>query len=353
MFAVMALSNAIVPVLPAYADSSAVQAAIYSAYFLGAFVSTLPAGVLSDRYGRGPVIRAGLGITVTSGILLSVLVLPVPVIVARIAEGIGAGFFVTGAMSYVNSHPDHEKMSGYLMASLNGGLVIGLVSAGWLAAQIPNPATGILLFSVLAIIPSAASFFIHETGTMPQKRDFTTIIFLVQEFRWLWYSAVVLIGITGVITSLYPKFSGYSPDSVGNWISIMSIATICAVLVASRLSLPPVLTIRWCALLIVISIGISYYSPLGFLILGICAGFVMIAQMAFLAQASDRQGAAMGLFSTTTYLGMTALPFITGIIADSSGFFLAFCATAFFALTVFLTIGRCDCQLHRTEIGNP
>ena len=79
----------------------------------------------------------------------------------------------------------------------------------------------------------------------------------------------------------------------------------------------------------------------------------MIAQMAFLAQASDRQGAAMGLFSTTTYLGMTALPFITGIIADFSGFFFAFCATGFFALTVFLTIGRCDCQLHRTETGNP
>ena len=59
----------------------------------------------------------------------------------------------------------------------------------------------------------------------------------------------------------------------------------------------------------------------------------------------DHQGVAMGLFSTTTYLGMAALPFITGLIADSSGFFYAFCVTAFFAFTVFLTIGRCDCRL--------
>jgi MFS family permease len=73
----------------------------------------------------------------------------------------------------------------------------------------------------------------------------------------------------------------------------------------------------------------------------------MIAQMSFLAGVRDHQGGAMGLYSTATYLGMAALPFITGLIADSSGFFYAFCATAVFALTVFFTIRRCDCQLHR------
>ena len=348
IFAVMALSNAIVPVLPSYAGRSAIQAAIYSAYFLGAFVSTLPAGILSDRYGRVPVIRTGLAITVASGLLLSVLVSPIPVIVTRIMEGVGAGFFVAAAMSYVNSLPDHERMSGYLMASLNAGLVIGLVFAGWLAAQMPNPASGILVFSVLVIIPAAASFFINETGAITQKGDLKTIFYLVQEFRWLWYSSIILIGITGVVTSLYPKYSGYSPDSVGNWISLMSVATIAGVLVASRLSLPPVPAIRWSALLILIAVMVSYYTPLGFVMLGICAGVVMIAQMTFLAQVRDHQGVAMGLFSTTSYLGMAALPFIAGMVADTSGFFYAFCATALFALTVFLTIGRCDCQLHGT-----
>jgi MFS family permease len=349
MFAVMALSNAIVPVLPVYTDSSAVQAAIYSAYFLGAFISTLPAGILSDRYGRVIVIRTGLAITVASGFLLSVLVLPVSVIVARILEGVGAGFFVAAAMSYVNSLSDHEKMSGYLMASLNAGLVVGLICAGWLAANFPSPASGIFLFSALVIIPLMGSLFIEEKGSVTHAGNFATVLYLVTEFRWLWYSSVILIGITGVVTSLYPKFSGYTPDSVGNWISIMSIATIAGVLVASRLSLPPVNTIRWSAILMVIGVILSYYSPLFFVIIGICAGVVMIAQMSFLAGVKDHQGGAMGLYSTTTYLGMSALPFVTGLIADASGFFYAFCATAFFALTVFFTIGRCECTLHRVE----
>jgi MFS family permease len=348
IFAVMALSNAIVPVLTRYSDTSALQGAIYSAYFLGAFVSTLPAGILSDRYGRVPVMRIGLAITVASGLLLSVLVSPIPVIVTRIMEGVGAGFFVAAAMSYVNSLPDHERMSGYLMASLNTGLVIGLVFAGWLAVQISNPASGILVFSLLVIISAVASFFINETGTVAQKGDLKTILYLVSEFRWLWYSSIILIGITGVVTSLYPKYSGYSPDSVGNWISLMSIATIAGVLVASRLSLPPVPAIRWSALLMVIGVPVSYYTPLGFVMLGICAGVVMIAQMTFLAQVRDHQGVAMGLFSTSSYLGMAALPFITGIIADISGFFYAFCATALFAVTVVLTIGTCDCSQHRS-----
>jgi MFS family permease len=98
----------------------------------------------------------------------------------------------------------------------------------------------------------------------------------------------------------------------------------------------------------VIAVMVSYFSPLGFIMVGIGAGIVMIAQMAFLAQAKGHQGVAMGLFSTATYLGMTLLPVITGVLADSAGFFFAFCVTALFAGTVFLTIERCECRLHRT-----
>jgi MFS family permease len=348
IFAVMALSNAIVPVLPSYAGSSALQAAIYSAYFLGAFLSTLPGGILSDRFGRVPIMRIGLAITVTSGLMLSVLVMPFSVIVARFIEGVGGGFFVAAAMSYVNSLPDHEKKSGYFMALLNAGLVIGLVFSGWLAAQIPNPSAGILVFAGLSLIPAVASFFVHEPAAITSPGNHNALISLVKEYRWLWYSAVILIGITGVVTSLYPKFSGYSPDSVGIWISLMSIATIAGVLVASRLSLPPVLTIRWSAILMVIAVMVSYFSPLGFVMIGTGAGVVMIAQLNFLAKVKDNQGVAMGLFSTTSYLGMAALPFIAGLIADSTGFFYAFCATALCAGTVFFTIGQCDCRLQRT-----
>jgi MFS family permease len=340
IFFVMALSNAIVPVLPVYEGSSSLQGTIYAAYFLGAFLSTLPAGILSDRFGRVPLIRSGLVITVASGLLLSLLSAPYLVLAARFIEGIGSGCFVAAAMSYVNSHPDHEKMSGYFMALLNAGLVTGLVLAGWLALHTGNPSAGILLFAGLALVPVCTSFFMTDAGHPTTL--FSPAVFLSygKDYRWLWFSSVVLIGITGVVSSLYPQFSGASSESLGYWIASMSVATIGAVLIASRASLPPIPAIRWSAVFMAAGVMFAFFTPWGFAMLGALAGIVMIAQMAILAGAREHQGSVMGLFSTTSYLGMTILPFIAGLFADMTGFFWAFCITAFSAIVVAGTIGR-------------
>lgn len=340
-FFVMALSNAIVPVLPVYTGSSSLQGAIYAAYFLGAFLSTLPAGMLSDHFGRIPLIRAGLVITVTSGILLSLLSAPYPVLAARLIEGIGAGCFIAAAMSYVNSRTDHEKMSGYYMAFLNAGLVTGLILAGWLALHTGNSMTGILLFAGFTLIPAGTSFLMRDTGELSAPFNPAIFISFMRNYRWLWFSSMVLVGITGVVSSLYPQYSMASSESLGYWMAGMSVATIGAVLAASRASLPPIPAIRLSAVLMAAGVVFAFFSPWGFTVLGALAGIVMIAQMALLAGVKEHQGVAMGLFSTTSYLGMAILPFIAGLVADMAGFFLAFCITAFFAILVAVTIDKC------------
>jgi MFS family permease len=339
-FFVMALSNAIVPVLPGYTGSSSLQGAIYAAYFLGAFLSTLPAGMLSDRFGRVLLIRSGLVITIITGILLSLFSVPYWVLAARFIEGIGAGCFVAPAMSYVNSSTDHEKMSGYYMAFLNAGLVTGLILAGWLASHTEDSMTGILLFTGFTVIPAVTSFFMRDAGD--QSVPFSPAVFasFVRNYRWLWFSSVILVGITGVASSLYPQYSGASSESLGYWLAGMSVVTIVAVLAASRVPLPSVPAIRWSAFLMAGGVLFTFFSPWGFVVLGALAGIVMIAQMALLAGEREYQGVTMGLFSTTSYLGMAILPFIAGLIADMAGFFLAFCTTAFFALLVAVTIDK-------------
>ncbi len=344
VFIVMALSNAIVPVLPSFADSSSLQGAIYAAYFLGAVVSTLPAGILSDRIGRVPLIRLGLIVTVISGIALCGISSPYLVLAFRFTEGIGAGCFVAAAMSLVNSMPVHERMSGYFMAMLNAGLVTGLIAAGWLSMFFHIPAMGVLLFTGLSLIPACASAFMQESPLVARSNDIGLILPMIGKYRWLWYSSVIIVGITGVAISLYPKFSGMSSDYVGIWIALMSVSTIIAVLIASRLKLQPVPVIRWSAVLMILGVLLTFYSPLGFIVIGALAGIVMIAQMGFLAAIEAPQGFAMGLFSTTSYLGMATLPFIAGLVADTFGFFPAFCTAAFCAVTVALTIGFCACR---------
>jgi MFS family permease len=85
---------------------------------------------------------------------------------------------------------------------------------------------------------------------------------------------------------------------------------------------------------------LAFFSPWGFAVLGALAGIVMIAQMAILAKEQEHQGVVMGLFSTTSYLGMAILPFFAGIFTDMAGFFLAFTLTAFSALLVALIMRR-------------
>jgi len=344
VFVVMALSNAIVPVLPVFADASSLQGAIYSAYFLGALVSTLPGGILSDRFGRITVMKLGLVVTVATGLLLSFTLAPVPVLVIRLAEGIGAGFFVAAAMSYVNSRADHENMSGYFMALLNAGLVLGLVCSGWLSVFFHYPGSGVLAFTLLAALPLAVSLTLREPESDPDQAPFDPGLLrsLVRNFRWMWLSSVILVGITGIVISLYPKFSGLPADTVGVWIAGMSVATIVSVLLASRFTLSPVETIRWSAVLMAVGALLSFYSPLGLVLLGAVAGIVMIAQMSYLAGIKGHQGTVMGLFSTTSYLGMAILPVLAGFIADTGGFFAAFLASAAFAVIVVVTIGRCS-----------
>jgi len=363
VFSVMALSNAIVPVLPSFATGPAWEGAIYAAYFLGAFFSTLPGGILSDRYGRTPVIRVGLALTVASGALLFLTPGPLAVLFLRLVEGLGAGLFIAAGMSDINSQPDHTRMSGYYLAMLNVGLVLGLAASGWLAVRFVQPALGIGVFTSLSLAALVAGLIFRETPalrTWPGAdlrelsvsrggKEFREVATLVVSHARLWYSAIILVGITGVIASLYPAFSGEPADVLGFWIAGMSIATIVTVLVVSRLPAPALPAIRWSAVFMIGGVIIAFLSPLGFVVLGALAGIVMVAQMAILAGERDRQGLVMGLFSTASYLGMTILPFVAGLVAASAGYPEAFLVTALLGGTVALSI--CGWHSHCSQPG--
>ena len=340
IFAVMALSNAIVPLLPSYHPSASIQGIIYAGYFLGAFALTLPAGILSDLYGRITVMRSGLFVTVPSGLILCIFSDPVVVILARLLEGAGAGLFVAATMAYINSLPDHEAMSGWYMASLNTGLVLGLVVSGYLAVTITGMA-GIAVFTGTCLVGTGLSLTISEPYQAVRDPDPRKHIPpLIAGHWWFWYSAVILIGITGVVTSLYPAFSLAGNDIDSIWIAGMSVSTILTSLVVSRMFLRPVNAIRTGAVIMAAGVILILYSPAGFLIIGAAAGIVIIAQMNFLSHATRYQGIAMGLFSTASYLGMGVLPFLSGFMADSAGYRATFIIFTGAALSVALTIGK-------------
>ena len=359
IFAVMALSNAIVPVLPRFAEGAAAQGVLYSSYFLGAFLLTLPAGILSDRWGPVPVIRAGLLVTLISGILMLFPSWSPAIIAGRLLEGFGAGLFVASALAWVNARPDHARESGIFLALMNIGLVSGLVISGIVIEFSALPVAGIMLFTGLSLVPLAASLFMRNGGLAGTRQPAPVpggfainLVRIIRDDFWLWVSSVILVGITGVVTALYPEFTGETAGNLGLQIAAMNISTVIAVLLISRLRFPPVTTLRIAALLMAVAVFATFVSPLGFIAIGANAGVVMVAQLAFLAQAETQQGIAMGLWSTMGYAGMTLLPFVAGVVAEQTTFFFAFALSALLAIVVALTIGRCSCRLRREAPGN-
>ncbi len=339
IFSLMGLSNAVVPLLPLYSQGSSLQGAIYAAYFFGAFAITLPAGMLADRFGRGAIMRSGLFITIPGGLLLGVSLDPTVVIAARLLEGFGAGLFVAAAMAYINTLPDHKVMSGYYFASLNAGLVLGLAVSGLLAVHVAA-ASGIVLFTGACFSAAVLSLAVPEPSRVQGPDPAAALSDLIRTCRRFWVSAIVLIGITGIVISLYPSFSPAPADIDSVWIAGMSLSTILASLIVSRIQLEPVKTIRTGGVLMAAGVIVIPWSPVGFIVVGAAAGIVMVAQMDFLSRSGGHQGTAMGLFSTTSYLGMSLLPFLAGILADRTGYTATFLVVAGTALAAAFLIGK-------------
>jgi predicted MFS family arabinose efflux permease len=344
IFGVMALSNAIVPVLPAFGAGPALQGSLYSAYFLGAFLTVLPAGLLSDRMGRIPVIRAGLLVTVASGMMIVAVRDPLLVLAARGLEGIGAGLYIAAAMSWMNARPDHEHVSGEFMASLNLGLVAGLLGSGLIAGMLAAGRAGILAFTLVSLLPAVLVLRLRED---PGEKA-AGMGGLAREGRLLWFylSAVVLVGATGAITAIYPAYTGGNPSSLGVIIATMNLATMIAVIPASRLGLPPIRTLRVATLLLAGAVLLVPFTPAGFALVGALLGFIMIAQLAFLSGTGLPQGEAMGSYNAASYAGMTFLPFLSGLIAERGGFLTAFVLVA---ILVALMAPVAGMKWHRDE----
>ncbi len=351
VFTVMALSNAVVPILPFFAsEAPSVQGAIFSAYFFGAFLSVIPAGILGDRYGTKRCIQGGLALTVMTGAVIFLIPdSPLVVIGARGIEGIGAGFFVASALSWVNVQPDSRMLSGYYFAALNVGLLSGLLITGWLADF--GPTLGILVFTVVSSVPLLMSFTLSEEGR--EEREIAPLKDAAYMFRWIYLSSFIIVGTTGVISSLYPEFTGEIPIVLSLQLAAMNMGTVITSLAAPRIHMQPVPFIRVGGVVMAIAVVLAFFAPaygwiaiiLVLAAVGGVVGFVFVAQMEYLAQSKIRQGTVAGIFNASAYGGMAFLPFIAGIVVDAAGYAAAFGMTTLLCGLIALFIGRCACTI--------
>lgn len=340
IFVVMALSNAVVPVLPDFAGGAAMQGAVYASYFFGVFIMVLPAGIASDRIGRVPLIHAGLILTLISGILIMFYPSGLPLLTFRVIEGIGAGLAFSAALAWANSHPSPGRVSGYVMAAQNLGLVAGLLVTGWLTVACESHLAGIAAFTALTVPALLMGTTIREG----RREGFmeADLPMIVRDYLHLFVAVAVLVGMTGAIAAVYPEHTGGNPSLLAIQLATINIATTITVLIVSRIPLRPTPAIQISSILMAGAVLAGYYTPYALPIIGALAGVIIAATLTFLAETGIQQGVMAGLFNTATYAGFTLLATSAGLVSGALSFLAAFIWLAGMAGAMVFTVNGCQ-----------
>ncbi len=348
VFFIMALSNAPVPLLTEIDPHVQIQSFIFSAYFLGAMIATLPAGFLTERFDIWKLIRASLLVSAVTGFCMFFVPTPLVFFIARLIEGAVAGIFVTTTLTLINRQENHIRLSGTYMALLNAGLLSGLIITGLLSLLTRDDYPSLLFFAILCSLIYLPARLIHDDrlpviAQSDPESSHSEIFHLILDEWPLWSSVIGILGITGVVQSLYGAYTNDSPLILGIKLALMNIATIIASLIAPRIPLHPLRMIRVSAILCAFALVLIPFHAIMIPVIGLIAGIAYIAQMGYLAGTRQRTGLAMGMLTTMSYLGMMIFPAFGGIIANKYSIPVSFYVFSGVCILIAIVIGRCRC----------
>ena len=176
--------NILVPAVPELshqlgAPASTMQLTV-SLFLVGLALAQLVMGPLSDRFGRRPVMLAGLGLCAFASLLAIVMPTVESVIVARVLQAIGASAGIVVARAIIRDLFDRNRAAS----------VLGLVATVMVVA----PTFGPLVGGVLDTLFRWQAIFIFTAGatlavliwaalTLPETRGLSTPVGAQQGFR--------------------------------------------------------------------------------------------------------------------------------------------------------------------------
>ncbi|KKH91781.1 multidrug transporter [Methanosarcina sp. 1.H.T.1A.1] len=356
VFAIQGLSNAAIPVLPELAGegnaSPAVSSLLYSGYFIGAFLTLLPFGILADRIGNLKVAGLGIILTVISGLFISFSDNLWILGTSRFVEGMGCGAFFPAAYSMLAEWKDSQRSLGEFNFLLNAGLAAGVFFSGMLAEM--GIKTAINIFTILAgfsfasILPEAWKLISSGSSGWKKKKSGAsnskessgeqteTLMpfepaghrkkarkaFSESGFWKIWGISVLLYGATGLLTSNYPDYSAdfLTKPELGLAISASYIAAMLSSLAAGRASADYKKIIRTGIVLAAVGVLLSIKAPLlAFLFIGAGGGAAVIGLVTAVSRISS-SGFAMGIFNTGIYAGLGLVPVFGSLFIDPLGY---------------------------------
>ncbi len=255
-----------VPALPvlARALSAEVGAAqlTLTTYFIGLAAGMLLWGPLSDRYGRKPVLLAGLATMLGASLLGGLMESVAAVAAARLAQGLAMSSGAVMARSIVRDLHAHEQ-AARLLSSMT--IVFSIVpiaaplAGAWLAGAAGWQSVFACMAALSAVLLAAVAFGLHETAPAERRsvqlaEIFRTFAQVLRERRFLAPFLLVLCSHMGILA--WVSSSAFALVR-GLGVSTGAYGTMFAVVMLGQISG------AWCSSRLVMRLGIARLLRVG------------------------------------------------------------------------------------------
>jgi MFS transporter, DHA1 family, multidrug resistance protein len=374
IFTDMMVYSLVIPVLPSYAmrlgADELTVGVIFGVFSLALLAFSIPAGLLSDRTGRRPLLVAGMLTLAAATVVFALSANVYVLIAARIIQGIsGAATWSAGLALLADTYGPGERGEklGLAMSVMSVGMLLGPVAGGLIYDHLGYTAT----FVIPAVIASVIGvLFLTGRTIYPEivRSDGTGYLRPIRKSPAVFFTCLAII-VVGAATFglaepympvyLYQTFAA-SPTAIGLAFGLMALLgavtqpfagklydrhggrkMITAGLFASALVLAVAMLMPTLAL----TAGV-------FALIGCAISFVLSPMMPLLADLygngaeGGSQGFAYGVYNTLFSLGLALGPLIGGLAITRFSF-----PAAFYGQAVLLCGAGLLCYSFITAVG--
>ena len=354
----------IAPVLPLFAQqeyhANATQVGITIGLFgAGRLVTSLPAGYLSDYFGRKPVMAFGIAANVLGASMVAISFSFWWLTAWRFMSGLGGSVFNTVATVYLRDESTPENrgrlFSTQEMAILSGqtlGPLLGGFMGNAFGLRVPLYAQAVLMavsfIVILLVLPesrwreqaaarrrpapaAAASTNVAPAGG--RRSAFRRMVFSPAFIVLGLFALMIVANRQGARFSVMPLFGkqkGFGPDQLGLWISLTHFPQFFTTLASGYLSdrfgrkspIIPAVALVCAGIVAFVWADNLWQLLLSGVLLGMGEGLGSPASSVFFADIAPPglEGVTIGLLRTFGGVGTIAGAMILGWIADGAGF---------------------------------
>ena len=225
--------NIFIPSMPGlqrvFATDYATVQLTLSLYLVGVAVAQLFYGPLSDRYGRRPVLLAGMTLCLFGSIACLLAPTVEALIAGRVLQAVGACSGLVLSRAIIRDLYDRAEAAsrmGYVMMAMIVAPMIAPTIGGILDVRFGWQASFIFLVVIVAVVLAAAAVFLHETfpGTGAVQRPSDMVVAFarllrVRAFnRYAWqgaFSSAVFFSFLGGAPYVTMEILGHTPEEYG------------------------------------------------------------------------------------------------------------------------------------------